>query len=252
MPTVGSLCSGIGGLDRGLHRAGWTDLRWACERVPHRREVLRRHWGADLRVFEDLEQLDPADLEPVDLLAAGTPCPDFSHAKAVRAGLGGDQSRLFWDFIRIRDALEPDWTIWENVDGALRTKVWTSHSSWAPSWAPASMFPEADGHARVWSPAHGEALSGAFSTLNTSARPNDAIASSLSDALVAHAPLRFCLSPRAAAGILRRATRRRKTLPALLASALRALSGPTPEAEEPPAPKSSTDTAPTSQPERLW
>lgn len=119
MPTVGSLCSGIGGLDRGLHRAGWTDLRWACERVPHRREVLRRHWGADLRVFEDLEQLDPADLEPVDLLAAGTPCPDFSHAKAVRAGLGGDQSRLFWDFIRIRDALEPDWTIWENVDGAL-------------------------------------------------------------------------------------------------------------------------------------
>lgn len=119
MPTVGSVCSGIGGLDLGLHRAGWTDLRWACERVPHRRAVLRRHWGAELRIFDDLEQLDPADLEPVDLLAAGTPCPDFSHAKAVRAGLDGDQSRLFWEFIRIRDALEPDWTIWENVDGAL-------------------------------------------------------------------------------------------------------------------------------------
>jgi DNA (cytosine-5)-methyltransferase 1 len=117
--TVGSLCTGIGGLDRGLHRAGWTDLRWACERQPFRRRVLRRHWGAGLPIHEDLTTLDPATLEPVDLVAAGTPCPDFSHAKAGRRGLDGDQSRLFWDFIRIRDHLEPDWTLWENVDGAL-------------------------------------------------------------------------------------------------------------------------------------
>lgn len=117
--TVGSLCTGIGGLDRGLHRAGWTDLRWACERQPFRRRVLRRHWGADLPIHEDLTTIDPAHLAPVDLLAAGTPCPDFSHAKADRRGLEGDQSRLFWDFIRVRDHLEPDWTLWENVDGAL-------------------------------------------------------------------------------------------------------------------------------------
>lgn len=117
--TVGSLCTGIGGLDRGLHGAGWTDLRWACERQPFRRRVLRRHWGDSLPIHEDITTLDPAMLEPVDLLAAGTPCPDFSHAKADRRGLDGDQSRLFWDFIRIRDHLEPDWTLWENVDGAL-------------------------------------------------------------------------------------------------------------------------------------
>jgi DNA (cytosine-5)-methyltransferase 1 len=120
MGTVGTVCTGIGGLDRGLHRAGW-DLRWACERVAFRRDVLRRHWGPGLPVHEDVEALDPRDLEPVDLLAGGTPCPDFSHAKADRRGLDGDQSRLFWEFIRIRDHLEPDWTIWENVDGALST-----------------------------------------------------------------------------------------------------------------------------------
>jgi len=118
--SVGTVCTGIGGLDRGLHRAGF-QLRWACERVAFRRDVLRRHWGADLPVHEDLEQLDPAGLERVDLLAAGTPCPDFSHAKADRRGLEGDQSRLFWDFIRVREALEPEWTLWENVDGALTT-----------------------------------------------------------------------------------------------------------------------------------
>lgn len=118
MPTVGSICSGIGGLDRGLHRAGFRTI-WACESVGYRRDVLRRHWGADLRIDEDLERLDAATLEPVDVLAAGTPCPDFSHAKAERLGLGGSKSRLFWDFMRVRDSLEPDWTVWENVDGAL-------------------------------------------------------------------------------------------------------------------------------------
>ncbi len=120
MLTVGSVCTGIGALDRGLHCAGF-DLRWACERIAYRRAVLRRHWGQHLPVHADLEQLDPASLEPVDLLAGGTPCPDFSHAKAGRRGLEGEQSRLFWDFVRIRDAIEPEWTLWENVDGALTT-----------------------------------------------------------------------------------------------------------------------------------
>lgn len=132
------------------------------------------------------------------------------------------------------------------------TKVWTSHSSWAPSWAPTSMFQGEGGRAQVWCPDPGAALSGAFSTLNTSGRPNDATASLLSDALVDHAHPRFSLSPRAAAGVLRRATRRRKTLPALLESALRALSALTPDAAGSPDPRSSTGTAPTSPQGSLW
>jgi len=111
---------------------------------------------------------------------------------------------------------------------------------------------EGDGRALVWSPARGAEQSGVFSTLNTSARPNDATASLLSDALVAHAHPRFCLSPRAAAGILRRAGRRRKTLPALLESALQALSARIEAEAASPGLKSSTDTAPTSPQGSLW
>jgi C-5 cytosine-specific DNA methylase len=95
--TIGSLCSGVGGLDRGLHRAGWRDLRWACERQSFRRRVLRRHWGPGLEIHEDLETFDAAELEPVDLLAAGTPCPDFSHAKADRRGL----ERAGWESVAL-------------------------------------------------------------------------------------------------------------------------------------------------------
>ena len=61
-----------------------------------------------------------------------------------------------------------------------------------------------------------------FSTLNTSESPSAVVASSLSDVLEAtgSVPPRYYLSARACAGILRRAAKRGKTLPPLLAEAL--------------------------------
>lgn len=116
----GSVCSGIEGFGRGLERAGLGPARWFCEASAFRRRVLERHWPG-VPCHHDLTTLDPAQLEPVDVFVGGTPCPDFSHAKADRQGLDGSKSRLFWDFARIRNAIEPEWTVWENVDGALTT-----------------------------------------------------------------------------------------------------------------------------------
>ena len=66
---------------------------------------------------------------------------------------------------------------------------------------------------------------GAFSIASSSESPNVAAECSLSDILVPHAHPKYSLSPRAAAGILRRAERRGKDLPASLKAALQELAG---------------------------
>ena len=53
--------------------------------------------------------------EPIDLLIGGSPCQDLSIAKKDRKGLDGNRSGLFWDYVRIRDLVKPNWFILENV-----------------------------------------------------------------------------------------------------------------------------------------
>ena len=73
-----------------------------------------------------------------------------------------------------------------------------------------------------WSSA-GMGFLGACSTLSISESPNSAVACSLSEVLESHVPQRFFLSPKAAAGILRRAEKRGRALPQRLREALDAL-----------------------------
>lgn len=113
-----SVCSGIGGIDAGLDRAGMTcvaqvEIDRACQ------GVLRAHWP-DVLLHDDIttftkELLDGAD---VDVVCGGTPCQDLSLA-GLRAGLGGERSRLFYEFVRIADELAAPWILWENVPGVL-------------------------------------------------------------------------------------------------------------------------------------
>jgi DNA (cytosine-5)-methyltransferase 1 len=54
----------------------------------------------------------------VDLLVGGFPCQDLSIA-GKRAGLGGSRSSLFYEYVRIAQALRPPWGIVENVPGLV-------------------------------------------------------------------------------------------------------------------------------------
>jgi len=69
----------------------------------------------------------------------------------------------------------------------------------------------------------GTAFRGRYWTHDTSASRRAAAACSLSQVLIPDAPKRYSVSPKAARGILRRAARRGKTLPAPLAAALEAV-----------------------------
>lgn len=116
--TVGSLFSGIGGLDLGLERAGMT-VRWQVEIDPFCNRVLRRHWP-DVARFRDVREVAADELEGVDLIAGGFPCQDISGA-GRGAGLAGERSGLWFEFLRIVRELRPAWVLVENVP-ALRTR----------------------------------------------------------------------------------------------------------------------------------
>jgi DNA (cytosine-5)-methyltransferase 1 len=116
---VGSTFSGVGGLDLGLARAGHA-VAFQVEHNPYRSAVLERHWP-DVPRFEDVRDFDP---EPwrgrIDILCGGFPCQDLSIA-GQRAGLAGDQSGLFFEFLRIAaGAIDPGgFVLVENVAGLL-------------------------------------------------------------------------------------------------------------------------------------
>jgi DNA (cytosine-5)-methyltransferase 1 len=112
--NVGSLFSGVGGLDEGLRRAGH-DHVFFCEADPYRRDVLAAHFPG-VPVHDDVRTL--AASYAVDLLCGGFPCQDLSVA-GRRRGLAGERSGLFHEFARIADAIRPRWLLIENVPGLL-------------------------------------------------------------------------------------------------------------------------------------
>lgn len=115
---AGSLFSGCGLADYGLHQAGF-ELAWACEIEKQPRAVLRRHFPK-AEIHFDVKEMTGGTLEPVDLLFFGSPCQDLSVA-GKRAGLAGERSGLFAEAMRIVDEMDapPRICVWENVCGAL-------------------------------------------------------------------------------------------------------------------------------------
>lgn len=113
---VGSLFSGLGGMDLGLERAGM-QVVWQAEIDRQARAVLRAHWQ-DTHIFEDVHHVTKDTASPVDLICGGSPCQDVSIA-GKRAGLAGERSRLFFEYHRILTELTPTWFVFENVRGLL-------------------------------------------------------------------------------------------------------------------------------------
>jgi DNA (cytosine-5)-methyltransferase 1 len=115
VPTFGSLFAGIGGIDLGLERAGWTG-RWQVEWDPFCQHVLAHHWP-DVPRYGDITAVDWATVEPVDLIAGGFPCQPFSVAgKQQRLN---DERWLWPEFARAIRELRPRVVLVENVPGLL-------------------------------------------------------------------------------------------------------------------------------------
>ncbi len=114
-PTVGSLFAGIGGFDLGFERAGF-QTAWQVEIDPVCRAVLADRFP-HAEQHQDVRTCLPA-LSRVDVVVGGFPCQDVS-AMGKRRGLSGERTGLFFDAMRIVQAIQPRWLVLENVPGLL-------------------------------------------------------------------------------------------------------------------------------------
>lgn len=115
--TAVGLFAGIGGIERGLHRAGiQTEL--LCEIDPGAVAVLGRRMP-DVAVHRDIQGL--RSIPKVDVVAAGFPCQDLSQAGRT-AGIRGDRSGLVDHAFRLvrKRASGPKWLLLENVPFMLQ------------------------------------------------------------------------------------------------------------------------------------
>jgi DNA (cytosine-5)-methyltransferase 1 len=115
--TIGSLFSGIGGLELGLERASLGPVLWQVEKEPYCRAVLARHWPNAER-FDDVRTVGKHNLQRVRIMCGGFPCQDISYA-GPGAGLAGERSGLWFEYARIIRELRPQFVIVENVSAFL-------------------------------------------------------------------------------------------------------------------------------------
>ncbi|MET9260456.1 DNA cytosine methyltransferase [Amycolatopsis sp. NPDC004079] len=117
-PAIGSLCTGVGGLDLGVAAVLGGRIAWYSEIDPHASAVLAARLPGAL-ALGDLRTVDFTRVEPVQVVTAGFPCQDISGS-GRRAGIvKGARSGLWSYILEVIGLLGPDLVVVENV-AALR------------------------------------------------------------------------------------------------------------------------------------
>ena len=111
--TVGSLFSGIGGIDLGFAQAGF-EICWANEIDPDACKTYRHNFPKTKLYECDIRDLNAEKLQYVDILTAGFPCQSFSVC-GKQQGFKDERGHLFFEIMRIVDFLSPSVIFLENV-----------------------------------------------------------------------------------------------------------------------------------------
>lgn len=116
--TVGSLFSGVGGMDLGLERAGM-DVRWQCEIDRGASRILVERWPGAPNLG-DITKVDFRDVPPIDVLAGGFMCTDLSVLGYQKGIEGETRSGITWrGMVRAIRTLRPRYVLVENVSALL-------------------------------------------------------------------------------------------------------------------------------------
>lgn len=121
-PKAGELFAGYGGLALAVSSVFGAETSWLCEVDKYASQVLTCRFP-DVPNLGDVTTIDWGSVEPVDIIAGGSPCQDVSVAGA-RAGMSEGTRSNLW--VAVRDAvsvIRPSFVVWENVRGALSAKA---------------------------------------------------------------------------------------------------------------------------------
>ncbi len=118
MITVGSLFSGIGGIELGLQQAGGFETKWFVEKDKYAQAILRKHWPSKT-IYSDITQVQWEKVQEVDVLTEGFPCQDISYAGKGAGIEEGTRSGLWKEYFKAIHILRPKIVFVENVSALL-------------------------------------------------------------------------------------------------------------------------------------
>jgi DNA-cytosine methyltransferase len=120
-----SLFDGIACARVALERLGIpVDAYYASEIDPKSMAVASKRWP-DIVQTGDVAKLSAPDFPDIDLLIGGSPCTNLSIA-GDKSGLEGTESKLFFEFLRLRNECRPRHWLLENVwsmHGGVRKRM---------------------------------------------------------------------------------------------------------------------------------
>jgi DNA (cytosine-5)-methyltransferase 3A len=115
--NVLSLFDGISCGQIALNRANIPyDNYYASEIKPHAIKCTLDNYPNTIQLG-DILNLKGSDLPKIDLLIGGSPCKGISRLNQNQEGLEHSESRLFWEYIRLLDEVEPKYYLLENTHG---------------------------------------------------------------------------------------------------------------------------------------
>lgn len=115
--SVGSLFTGIGGIDIAFQQSGF-NIKWAVENDPACCRTYRHNFSGPNLIEKDIRLVNPTKLERVNVLIAGFPCQAFSVGGFQR-GFEDKRGNLFFEIKKFIICNEPHFVFLENVPNLI-------------------------------------------------------------------------------------------------------------------------------------
>lgn len=110
---VGSLFAGMGGIDVAFEKAG-AKVIWANEIDKYACITYRLNFPKCKLIEGDIQNINPLELDDIDIITAGFPCQSFSSV-GLGGGFDDPRGNLFFEIARIVKEKQPRVIFLENV-----------------------------------------------------------------------------------------------------------------------------------------